>query len=249
VTTPIRSTSGLKNFYDDPEIVATYVARRTAQPLNSVLHERQVAFVNRAIAELAPERVLELAPGPGRLTAEITPARVSIGMDWSPRMLVEARKRTESMGVRRWGFVRGDGFRLPFGDDRFDLVFSVRFVRRFDAAGRQKLYDEIRRVLRPGGHLILDAQNRLVAGPHRANRDGYQVYDELWLREELIDELTKAGLEPRRLEGMMRKFSWQWRINRLRRFGLAGPARFLIRALEMGSDANPSTWMVLCQAR
>jgi ubiquinone/menaquinone biosynthesis C-methylase UbiE len=249
VSEPIRSTGGLKDFYNDPDIVASYLARRTTQPLNSVLHERQVAFVNRALAELAPAHVLELAPGPGRLTAEVTPAKVSVAMDWSPRMLAEARRRTGGNGRATWAFVRGDGFRLPFGSHTFDLVFSVRVVRRFELDKRRSLYAELRRVLRPGGHLILDAQNRLVAGPHRSGREGYQVYDELWLREELLAELTSAGFVPRRLDGIMRRFAWQWRLNRLRRYGLARPARLLIRALERGSDANPSTWMVLCQAR
>ena len=163
-------------------------------------------------------------------------------------MLGEARKRTRASGLQ-WSFVRGDGFALPFAKGAFDLIYSTRFVRRFEPAPRQRLYAEMRRVLRPGGHLVLDAQNRLVAGPHREGRDGYPVYDELWLREELVDELEGAGFVVRHLEGIMRQFTWQWRLHTLRRFRLAGPARLLIRALEWTSDRNPSTWMVLCQSK
>jgi hypothetical protein len=96
---------------------------------------------------------------------------------------------------------------------------------------------------------VLDAQNRVVAGPHREGRGGYNVYDELWRREELVAELEAAGFVVRHLEGIMRRFAWQWRIHRLRRFRLGAPARAMIRALEWTSDRNPSTWMALCQAR
>jgi SAM-dependent methyltransferase len=248
VSEPIRTTEGLKQFYDDPAIVGSYLARRTAQPLNSVLHERQVAFLSRVVADLAPARVLELAPGPGRLTAEVARVPFGVAMDFSPRMLEEARRAVLDAGRDTWSFARGDGFRLPFATAAFDLAFSVRFVRRFEPPRREALYAELRRVLAPGGHLVLDAQNRLVAGPHRAGRDGYRVYDELWLRDELVSELERAGFRVRHLEGIMRRFEWQWRLNRLRRLGLAAPARVLIRALEHGPDRNPSTWMVLCQA-
>jgi SAM-dependent methyltransferase len=122
-------------------------------------------------------------------------------------------------------------------------------VRRWEPAQRRLIYAELRRVLRPGGHLVLDAQNKLVAGPHREGRDGYPVYDELWLRDELVAELEGAGFAVRHLEGMMRQFAWQWRLHRLRRFRLGGPARLLIRALEWTSDRNPSTWMVLSQSK
>jgi ubiquinone/menaquinone biosynthesis C-methylase UbiE len=247
-TDPITSKSGLTEFYDDPEVVRTYLNRK-AQPLGSVLHARQVGFLNQTIARLAPKRLLELAPGPARLSAEVGPTPFAVGMDWSPRMLAEAQRRTRAAGRPEWRFVRGDGFSLPFASGSFDLVYSVRFVRRFEVERRQAIYAEIRRVLRPGGHLILDAQNKLVAGPHREGRNDYPVYDELWLRDDLIAELEGAGFTPQHLEGIMRQFAWQWRLHRLRRFGLGGAARLLIRALEWTSDRNPSTWMVLSQMK
>ena len=206
-----------------------------------------MAFLNDLIDRVRPERVLEVAPGPARLSAELRPVPLAIGMDFSPRMLTEARRRTQARGLG-WRFVRGDGFALPFATATFDLVFSARFVRRFEPAPRARLYAEMRRVLRPGGHLVLDAQNRRVAGPHREGRSGYPVYDQLWLRDELVAELQAAGFEVLELEGIMRRFAWQWQLHRLRRFRLGTPARWLIAALEHTPDGNPSTWMVLCRS-
>jgi SAM-dependent methyltransferase len=222
LTEPIRSKSGLQEFYDDPKVVETYLERKR-QPLGAVLHGRQVAFLNRVIADLRPARVLEVAPGPARLSAELTPVPFSVGMDFSPRMLGEAQRRTRARELR-WSFVRGDGFRLPFARASFDLAFSVRFVRRWEPAQRQLLYAEMRRVLRPGGHLVLDAQNRLVAA--RTARDATAIR----LRRALAARRARRRARGSRLRGAPPRghdaqFAWQWRLHRLRRFGLGGPAR------------------------
>src|SRR5206468_2044580 len=210
---PIRDKAELQQFYDDPEVVGTYLDKRTALPLGAVLHARQVAYLNQVIARLRPAHLLEVAPGPARLSAELRPVPLAVGLEFSPRMLAEARRRTRAHRGPGWRFVRGDGFALPFRSATFDLAFSVRFVRRFEPAPRQRLYAELKRVLKPGAHLVLDAQNRLVAGPHREGRTGYPVYDELWRREELVAELEGAGFAVRHLEGIMRRFAWQWRLH------------------------------------
>src|SRR5438067_13433404 len=228
---PISTKHGIQEFYDDPDVVGSYIAVRISEPFNTVLHERQVGFLNRVIGDLRPHRVLELAVGPGRLSAEVHAAPVMVGMDGSPNMLAEARRRTGARGLA-WRFVRGDGFSLPFATGSFDLVYTLRFIRHFDRSGRETLYRELKRVLRPGGHLVLDAQNRLVSLPHRVKQGlhTYKVYDELWLREELIADLEGAGLVPRRVEGVMRRFTPPPRLNRRRYLPPRPPARPLIRA-------------------
>jgi len=248
---PISSEEGLKEFYDDPAVVESYLEKRTGQPFNSVLHERQVRFLNRVIATFEPGAIFDLAPGPARLGAELDFACLGAAMDASANMLALARARNERKG-KPWLLVRGDAFHLPFRPGSFDLVYSLRFVRRFALTQREKLYSEIRRVLRPGGHFAMDAQNRLVALPHRLARglDKYPVYDELFLRHELVEELEGNGFRVLELEPMMRRFTAQFRLNRLRRFGLGRLARLLIKALEFTSNGNnPSTWMALCERR
>ncbi|HWO40960.1 MAG TPA: methyltransferase domain-containing protein [Candidatus Eisenbacteria bacterium] len=244
----IKSREAIKRFYDDPEVVERYLERRTAQPLGSVLHRRQIEFLNDTIARQRVRRVLDLAPGPARLGAELETPPVAIALDFSWNMLAEARRRTRARG-KAWQLVQGDGYQLPFGAGTFDLVYSLRFVRRFERPERNRLYGEIQRVLRTDGLFVMDAQNRAVALPHRISRglEKYPVYDELFERAELIQELRDNGFAVIQLEGIMRRFDLQSRLNRLRRFGLSGPARVLIRMLEWAGDENPSTWMVLCR--
>ena len=71
-----------------------------------------------------------------------------VGLDVSPRMLGLARQK---MGPSA-RLVMGDALRLPFADACFDLVtigFSLRNVRPIHA-----LFEEVKRVLRPGGVFV-----------------------------------------------------------------------------------------------
>src|SRR5215471_9306443 len=147
---PLDRSEELQAFYQDGAVVSSYLRRRTAQPLNGVLHRGQVAFLNRVVAERRPERVLEIAPGPARLTAELDFTGRGIAVDASPQMLAVARDRLRGR-PGEWLIARGDAFRLPVADHSVDLVYSTKFVRHFQRDDRARLYNEIRRALRAGG--------------------------------------------------------------------------------------------------
>ncbi|MCJ1899666.1 MULTISPECIES: bifunctional demethylmenaquinone methyltransferase/2-methoxy-6-polyprenyl-1,4-benzoquinol methylase UbiE [Paracoccus] len=88
-------------------------------------------------------RFLERAPG----------ARVTV-CDMTESMLVEGRKRAEAgQRASRLAWVTGDAMALPFADDSFDrytISFGIRNVTRIPDA-----LAEARRVLRPGGRLMV----------------------------------------------------------------------------------------------
>jgi len=240
----------LQEYYRDRTVVSRYLARRTSQPLNGFLHRRQVAFLNEVLRQRAPARVLEVAPGPARLTADLEFAGRGVAIDGSPEMLAVARTR---LGPRRdtWLLVHGDAFALPVANASVELAFGIRFVRRFQPEARDRLYAELRRVLVPGGALILDAQNRAVAGPHRQRKgvQSYAVFDQLYTRDELSAEIEGAGFQVRRIDGILHHFPTQSRLNRLRRVGLAGLAGHLVRLVEQLPGGQPSTWMLLAERR
>jgi len=243
---PIDQSTDLQRYYQDRDVVAQYLRRRTAQPLNGTLHDAEVAFLNALVRERRPGRVLEIAPGPGRLTAELEFDGQGAALDASPGMLGVARERLRERG-REWLFLRGDGFTLPFADRSFDLVYTLKFVRHFQLDDRKRLYGEIRRVLRPGGVFAQDAQNRHVSLPHREKKglDRYAIYDVLYDSEqELRAEMEGAGFKVVRVAGILKHFAVQQKLNRLRRIGLAPLARALIGALEQVPGSQPSTWMV-----
>ena len=243
---PLQHPSELKEYYQDSRVVGDYLRKRTAQPLGSVQHEEQVRFLNRVIAKRAPRAVLEIAPGPARLTAELTRVPLGVGVEFSPGMIAMARVRVESAG-RSWNFVRADAFSLPLTQGSFDMAFTLRFVRHFSSDDRSRLYAEFHRVLRPGGALVVDAQNLAVRDAGHVAR--HAVYDQLYTPESLRAELQAHGFGLEKLHGVIKHHRWQRRINRLRAYGADRLARRLIAALERLPSQNPSTWMVLCVRR
>jgi ubiquinone/menaquinone biosynthesis C-methylase UbiE len=245
---PRERTDEIQAYYRDPAVVQEYLARRTAQPLNGLVHRRQVAFLNQVLAQRRPRRLLEVAPGPARLTAELDFSGAGVAVDFSSEMLGVAQQRLAGR-AGRWAVVRGDAFCLPVPDRCADVAFSLRFVRRFQPAERARLYAEIRRCLAPGGVMVIDAQNRAVALPHRERKglDTYPVYDALYDRQELIDEVEGAGFRVQRLEGILQHFAVQSRLNRLRRYGLSAVAARLIELAEMVPGRQASTWMLLAE--
>lgn len=245
---PLDQADELRGYYKDRDVANAYMRKRTAQPLNGFLHRRQVKFLNDAVEARQLKRVLEIACGPGRLTAEVRGVSLGAAVDFSPSMLQVARSRVASER-REWSFLRADAFVLPFPSGSFDAVYTLRFVRHFRLEDRRRLYAEFRRVLRPGGVFMLDALNREVSLPHRAKRgiESYQIYDVLYDRGELEAELEEAGFRVATVEGILKHFTWQQPLNRLRRFRLGALARLLIAGLERIPGEKPETWMLQCE--
>lgn len=112
-----------------------------------ILWRRKVA---RIVRGWAPARLLDVASGTGDLALEIQDACPScevVATDFCAEMLAHADRR----GVRRTQVA--DALDLPFDAGAFDVVtvaFGLRNMADYAAA-----VGEMRRVLRPGGHLLV----------------------------------------------------------------------------------------------
>jgi SAM-dependent methyltransferase len=100
-----------------------------------------------AVAEVRPEKYLEVGCGPGELAArvqEMLGADV-IAIDISRRMVELAHKRGVDARV-------GDVQQLPFGDGEFDCVVAAWML--YHVPDVELALDELARVLRPAGRLV-----------------------------------------------------------------------------------------------
>jgi demethylmenaquinone methyltransferase/2-methoxy-6-polyprenyl-1,4-benzoquinol methylase len=120
------------------------------------LHRAWKAFAIRVARPRAGERILDIAAGSGDLARALAKRVAPGGEVWltdiNHRMLERGRNRLLDAGVMAPA-VQCDGEKLPFADASFDCVtvaFGLRNMTHKDAA-----LAEMRRVLRPGGRLVV----------------------------------------------------------------------------------------------
>lgn len=106
-------------------------------------------------------RVLEIGSGPGHLLAAMAAEGLAASaIDLSPQMIRIAQRRLRRQDVRA-GLVRGRAEALPWPDAWFDSVVMT-FPAGF--ALQPGALSEVRRVLRPGGRLVVVDGARLRGG-------------------------------------------------------------------------------------
>jgi ubiquinone/menaquinone biosynthesis C-methylase UbiE len=106
----------------------------------------------RRLCSRASGRTLELAIGTG-LNLPFYPDGVRLtGVDLSPAMLAVAKQRSRTLGIDAELLV-GDAHALDFSEDSFDTVISTLFFS--SVPDPRQAAAEVRRVLKPGGQLLL----------------------------------------------------------------------------------------------
>jgi len=102
----------------------------------------------------------------------------------------------------RLRFLTADGRALPFPDESFDVVVSFSTVDHIvEPEGRQKFVDEMARVARKGGRVVVTAPNRWCRGyARRASLGGGDAapdfFEYCFSPLELKQMIRQAGLEP-----------------------------------------------------
>jgi len=147
-------------------------------------HWHRYHFTAPLIAGL---EVLDVACGEGYGSALLaTRAATVIGADIAQTAVDHARARYAA--VANLSFRQADCAALPFADASFDAVISFETIEHITA--QEPFLDEVRRVLRPDGLLILSCPNKAEYS------DRLGVANEFHVRELYRDELT-ALIAPR----------------------------------------------------
>jgi len=218
---------------DKPERVrGMFGAIAGSYDLNNRLHSFGIdqAWRRRAVrlASVRPgDDVLDMACGTGDLSAMFgaTEARRVVGGDFTPQMLELARKKQNAAGgEQRIEYVEADAMALQFPDASFDVV-SIAFGIR-NVASPAGALAEFRRVLRPGGRLVVLEFDRprnplvrvvnnlytqrimpLTATLLSGDRSGAYRYlprsvGTFMTREEMVRAIERAGFSDVRVESL-----------------------------------------------
>jgi len=256
----IKSIKSLADYYKKEDVIVGYFKQRFDIPLNRVLHRNQVEFINKKIKENRISEVLEIAPGPARLTTEIKGVNKGYMLDINEGMLIHARDRLKKRGlIKKWKMIMADAFDTKLKENFVSMIYTFRFIRHFKYEDRKKLYSEIRRLLRDGGYLIFDVPNYGIEKIMRKGKTekDYLIYDKLWKKDEFIKEMENNGFEVICMKGNLKIYFIQAAISRLDRIGLGKVAEKIIYLLDRILDKikfefvidRPKEWLVLCQKK
>ena len=169
------------------------------------------------------QQVLDLGGGMGRMSIPLSRHHYVTLTDISTQMLELARPHSSERLLLR----QADGRELPFEDGSFDYVLSIDVLPHIPDP--ERLLAEARRVLRPGGHLLIDVTNSIpwwtLAYPRyvgRHPRRWLQVWQAggvlpEWRtrvrhhrRGELLRLLTSAGFDVHSVKGFGPRACPKW---------------------------------------
>lgn len=132
-------------------------ARRRDEPEHRQLVERTVSKLSNVVAPPGP--VADLGCGPGAHAVELARRGYDVvGMDGSARMVDVARKRAAQDRVSAIFKVHDVTAPLDFPDGSLGGAISILLLQHLPEPAR--LLADIRRCLRPGGHLLITAPSR-----------------------------------------------------------------------------------------
>ncbi len=168
------------------------------------------AFVQRLVDLRASGLMLDLGTGPGHqppLICEAIPACRVVGVDLSIEMLRLAEgHRQRCRHAAAITYVQTDAKRLPFADATFDTVLSNTILHHIPEP--EAVLREARRVLRPGGVLLIRDLYRppdthtleALVRQHAGRESPHQ--------QQLFRDSLKAALTPGEIRELTARMKW-----------------------------------------
>lgn len=170
---------------------ATYLPDTRAE---AALDLAMVDTFIESVGTSAGVRVLDAGCGTGRMSRYVADRGCRVeGVDLSSNMVAMARRDHGDLV-----FTVGSLTDLPYPDDQFAGVMLWYSIIHTPPSGQQQIFDEISRVLRPGGHVLVGFQagegTRDVAQAYR--RFGHEILLErhLYTADQVAATMLAAGL-------------------------------------------------------
>ncbi len=145
------------------KIIAAHLRKpegETGMEVAYYMNEGNAGMNRFAISKLTPEtnhKVLEIGMGNGYFAKEVLekiPFGFYTGFDYSATMVRAAEElNKDKVGEGRMRFLEGKAANMPFDDGSFEWVFTSNTIYFWEEPAKE--LKEIKRVLKPGGTLLL----------------------------------------------------------------------------------------------
>lgn len=158
-------------------------------------HNHESATIEDLLDKRRHDSALEIGSGFGRLTpvfGKFTDELISLEVN--PAAIEMAR-----LFYRDQTYVEGSVTSIPFGDDRFDLIISWTVLQHLPPDQFGSAANEIMRVLKPGGTLLLCEETRYPDMPTHSQTHTWHRTVDMYRRAfyllDLLDDFFIEGLE------------------------------------------------------
>jgi ubiquinone/menaquinone biosynthesis C-methylase UbiE len=161
----LQSKDETRAYYNKIAKVYDLLAERSEQPMRDAALEK--------LAAAPGEQVLEIGFGTGHTLATLArtvgPGGKVFGIDLSDHMVAMTRELLQKEGLGdRAELQCGDAEHLPHPDGSLDAVLMIFTLELFDTPAIPRVLAECRRVLRPGGRIV-------VAGISKEGKQGLVI--------------------------------------------------------------------------
>lgn len=159
--------------------------------------------------------IADVGCGPGHVAAWVArQGAKAVGIDLSPKMIAVGRRIYPEVEFRE-----GDFLSLPAGDSEFAAVIALYSIIHMEPCELHRAFEEIRRVLRPSGLLLVsfhvgsEVRHLTEWWDHEVNLD-FRFFEP----EGVIEGLASAGLA---VEAQMERMSYPEEVETRRAYLLA----------------------------
>ncbi len=193
-------------YYRQRNVTGTYDNQREGTPYRRMKRAVELKYFLELIDKKDSEKVLELGCSSGFLTKHL--GKVT-AIDTSEGMLKITKQKNPLATC-----IPGDMFSMQFKDNSFDKVVTMRVWNHLDHTDLIRAIRESKRVLKVGGYLIFDAEEksllRRIVGffYQRIFRiTGYKIYQ--YSIKEIVSILKKEGFKVEKIKIIYHKVGRQ----------------------------------------
>jgi ubiquinone/menaquinone biosynthesis C-methylase UbiE len=175
------------NIFADYNVASSY-DRFYETPYGKALDEIEKKVIRTHLKNIPHKEMLELGCGTGHWTEYFASLGYKVtGTDISEAML----KIAETKNIKNSVFLKEDATALTFPDNSFPVVVSITMLEFVENS--KMVLKEIRRVLKPGGHLVLGCLNSLSELGKAKDKDEIFKHGRFYSPSEIRQLLSMIG--------------------------------------------------------